>query len=63
MFGHPMGKVHLEFEFIVPRSLEEAPVSMDVDNEEASGTPTIVVCSGELVEKVSRLKEGSLGVY
>ena len=37
----------------MPKSLEEGSDSLDVDNEEASGSPTIVICSGELVEKVN----------
>lgn len=46
-----------EFEFIVPKSLEETSDNVDADNEEASGSPTIVVCSGELVEKVKLHKK------
>ena len=45
-----------EFEFIVPKYLEEDTDLMDVDGEEVGGDsglhPTVVVCSGELVEKV-----------
>ncbi|THH09339.1 hypothetical protein EW145_g2091 [Phellinidium pouzarii] len=41
-----------EFEFIVPNSLEDNDDEMDTDAEETSGNPTVVVCSGELVEKI-----------
>ena len=41
-----------EFEFIVPKSLEENADDVYVDVEEVNSNPTIVVCSGELVEKV-----------
>lgn len=42
-----------EFEFIVPKSLEDDSDSMDVDGEDTDTQyPTVVVCSGELVEKV-----------
>ena len=45
-----------EFEFIVPKYLEEDADAMDVDGEEGGGDtglhPVVVVCSGELVEKV-----------
>lgn len=39
-----------EFEFVVPRYLEER-VDND-DDEPSDASPTIVVCSGELVEQV-----------
>ena len=39
-----------EFEFVVPRYLEES-VGSD-DDEPTDASPTIVVCSGELVEQV-----------
>ena len=41
-----------EFEFVVPKTLEDTSGSMDVEGDDQNGTPTIVVCSGELVEKV-----------
>ncbi|TFK17374.1 TATA-binding protein associated factor Taf2 [Coprinopsis marcescibilis] len=41
-----------EFEFVVPRYLEE-PALNDDDDEVSDCIPTIVVCSGELVEQVS----------
>lgn len=41
-----------EFEFIVPRYLEERDVHRD-DDELNDASPTIVVCSGELVEQVA----------
>ena len=40
-----------EFEFIVPRYLEERDIHRD-DDELNDASPTIVVCSGELVEQV-----------
>lgn len=46
-----------EFEFIVPKSLEDDSTSMDIDGEEiddgSDDHPTVVICSGELVEKVT----------
>jgi len=39
-----------EFEFVVPRYLEEVDERDESDTNEAS--PTIVLCSGELVEQV-----------
>ncbi|KAJ7292844.1 hypothetical protein C8J57DRAFT_1444279 [Mycena rebaudengoi] len=39
-----------EFEFVVPRYLEEISVQ---DDEPTDATPTMVVCSGELVQQVS----------
>ena len=44
-----------DFEFIVPKTLEDASGEGDGDNEDSTITPTIVVCSGELVEKVRSL--------
>ncbi|KAF8963874.1 hypothetical protein BDZ97DRAFT_1701052 [Flammula alnicola] len=41
-----------EFEFIVPRYLEERDIHGD-DEELSDTSPTIVVCSGELVEQVA----------
>jgi transcription initiation factor TFIID subunit 2 len=40
-----------EFEFVVPRYLEERDVRHDED-EANDAIPTIVVCSGDLVEQV-----------
>jgi transcription initiation factor TFIID subunit 2 len=40
-----------EFEFVVPRYLEERDIHRD-DDELNDASPTIVVCSGELVEQV-----------
>ncbi|KAJ6541894.1 hypothetical protein B0H19DRAFT_1175115 [Mycena capillaripes] len=39
-----------EFEFVVPRYLEETSVE---DDEPIDASPTLVVCSGELVEQVA----------
>jgi transcription initiation factor TFIID subunit 2 len=39
-----------DFEFVVPRSLEDAPAALDEDAQ--SEHPTLVLCSGELVEQV-----------
>ncbi|CAA7264750.1 unnamed protein product [Cyclocybe aegerita] len=41
-----------EFEFVVPRYLEEHDTSRD-DDEPSDAIPTMVVCSGELVEQVA----------
>ncbi|GLB35736.1 putative peptidase family M1 domain [Lyophyllum shimeji] len=41
-----------EFEFIVPRYLEEREVGQD-DEEPTDAIPTLVVCSGDLVEQVA----------
>ncbi|KAH9486347.1 Transcription initiation factor TFIID subunit 2 [Psilocybe cubensis] len=41
-----------EFEFVVPRYLEERDLQND-DDELSEASPTIVVCSGELVEQVA----------
>ncbi|KAJ4485637.1 hypothetical protein J3R30DRAFT_3440949 [Lentinula aciculospora] len=40
-----------EFEFVVPRYLEERDPSQEDDSSDA--VPTVVVCSGELVEQVA----------
>ena len=45
-----------EFEFVVPRFLEEPDLTERADGDDADDanelSPTIVVCSGELVEQV-----------
>lgn len=45
-----------EFEFVVPKSLEEDSDAMELDGDEGAGDsgshPTVVICSGELVEQV-----------
>ncbi|KAG6846064.1 hypothetical protein H0H87_006428 [Tephrocybe sp. NHM501043] len=41
-----------EFEIVVPRYLEEQDPSQD-DEEQSDAIPTLVVCSGELVEQVA----------
>lgn len=43
-----------EFEFVVPRYLEERVVLQDEDDT-CDAIPTIVVCSGDLIEQVLRL--------
>ena len=48
-----------EFEFVVPRYLEEADERDEFDTNEPS--PTIVLCSGELVEQVCAFRFG-LGI-
>ncbi|KAH9968683.1 TATA-binding protein associated factor Taf2 [Russula dissimulans] len=40
-----------DFEFVVPRSLEDSPTALDEDAQ--SEHPTLVICSGELVEQVA----------
>ncbi|KAI5120798.1 hypothetical protein M0805_002425 [Coniferiporia weirii] len=52
-----------EFEFIVPRSLEDSSEEMDVDGEDASSNPTVVICSGELVEKISHPNNPNKVIY
>lgn len=46
-----------ELEFIVPKSLEDGSDSMEIEGDDGisdgSEHPTVVICSGELVEKVS----------
>ena len=45
-----------DFEFVVPRSLEQQDtVSDDEDEDSDTEYPTVVVCSGELVEQVRHL--------
>lgn len=46
-----------EFEFVVPKYLEEPdPATVELEGEETNGetnrSPTVVICSGELVEQV-----------
>ncbi|KAG5645341.1 hypothetical protein DXG03_006403 [Asterophora parasitica] len=41
-----------EFEFVVPRYLEERDIAQD-DEEQSDTSPTLVVCSGDLVEQVA----------
>ncbi len=42
-----------EFEFVVPRYLEQQEESPEDEDEPPDGDcPTVVVCSGELVEQV-----------
>ncbi|KAG6911349.1 hypothetical protein DXG01_001020 [Tephrocybe rancida] len=41
-----------EFEFVVPRYLEEHDPSQD-DEEQSDAIPTLVICSGDLVEQVA----------
>ncbi|KAF8079062.1 hypothetical protein FPV67DRAFT_1558205 [Lyophyllum atratum] len=41
-----------EFEFVVPRYLEEQEVDQD-EEEQSDATPTLVICSGDLVEQVA----------
>ncbi|KAI0308085.1 hypothetical protein B0F90DRAFT_1680044 [Multifurca ochricompacta] len=40
-----------DFEFVVPRCLEDSPATLDEDTQ--SEHPTLVICSGELVEQVA----------
>ncbi|KAG5636972.1 hypothetical protein H0H81_006217 [Sphagnurus paluster] len=41
-----------EFEFVVPRYLEEHEVDQD-DEDQVEAIPTLVICSGDLVEQVA----------
>ena len=42
-----------EFEFVVPRYLEQREDTPEDEDEPSDGDcPTVVVCSGELVEQV-----------
>ena len=49
-----MGEVRWDLEFIVPRSLEQHDALSEEEEEEDSmeDYPTVVICSGELVEQV-----------
>ncbi|PCH34126.1 hypothetical protein WOLCODRAFT_130217 [Wolfiporia cocos MD-104 SS10] len=52
-----------EFEFVVPRFLEQPESSPD-DEEPAEGeNPTVVVCSGELVEQVAHPYNSSKTIF
>ncbi|TBU50053.1 hypothetical protein BD309DRAFT_996445 [Dichomitus squalens] len=53
-----------DFEFIVPRSLEQQDVlSEDEDDTADSEYPTVVICSGELVEQVSHPYNSSKTIF
>ena len=41
-----------EFEFVVPRFLEQRDTSFDDDDPQDGEYPTVVVCSGDLIEQV-----------
>lgn len=47
-----------DFEFIVPRYLEERHANLDDDGTEdmREASPTVVVCSGDLMEQASFLR-------
>ncbi|KAI9057062.1 hypothetical protein FKP32DRAFT_1598551 [Trametes sanguinea] len=54
-----------DFEFVVPRSLEQHdPASDDEDEpEEGDEYPTVVICSGELVEQVAHPYNSSKTIF
>ncbi|KAI0660528.1 hypothetical protein C8Q70DRAFT_976084 [Cubamyces menziesii] len=54
-----------DFEFVVPRSLEQHdPASDDEDEpEESDDYPTVVICSGELVEQVAHPYNSSKTIF
>ncbi|KAF9531853.1 hypothetical protein CPB83DRAFT_785561 [Crepidotus variabilis] len=51
-----------EFEFVVPRYLEEPDLNHD-DDETSDAIPTIVVCSGELVEQVAHPNNSNKTIF
>ncbi|OBZ68561.1 Transcription initiation factor TFIID subunit 2 [Grifola frondosa] len=53
-----------EFEFVVPRYLEQRDAVSEDDDEPREGeNPTVVVCSGELVEQVSHPYNSSKTIF
>ncbi|KAL5494783.1 hypothetical protein ACEPAI_245 [Sanghuangporus weigelae] len=52
-----------DFEFIVPKTLEDTSGGADVENDDSTVTPTIVVCSGELVEKIAHPNNANKVIY
>ncbi|PIL31521.1 hypothetical protein GSI_06223 [Ganoderma sinense ZZ0214-1] len=53
-----------DFEFVVPRSLEQQDtLSDDEDEDSDSEYPTVVICSGELVEQVSHPYNSSKTIF
>ncbi|KAI9511720.1 hypothetical protein F5148DRAFT_1168299 [Russula earlei] len=50
-----------DFEFVVPRSLEDSPAALDEDAQ--SEHPTLVICSGELVEQVAHPYNSSKTIF
>ncbi|KAF8640825.1 hypothetical protein AX17_000474 [Amanita inopinata Kibby_2008] len=51
-----------EFEFVVPRYLEERMPTED-DEEQSDLTPTVVVCSGELIEQVAHPNNSNKTIF
>ncbi|PFH52313.1 hypothetical protein AMATHDRAFT_140606 [Amanita thiersii Skay4041] len=51
-----------EFEFVVPRYLEER-TSLEDDDESNSLSPTVVVCSGDLVEQVAHPNNSNKTIF
>jgi hypothetical protein len=49
---NPWEKCTWEFEFVVPRYLEEREVTQD-EEEQSDAYPTLVIASGDLIEQVS----------
>jgi len=56
-----------ELEFIVPKTLEDDTAPMDIDgddmNVDGGSYPTVVVCSGELVEKIAHPNNAHKVIY
>jgi transcription initiation factor TFIID subunit 2 len=44
-----------EFEFVVPRHLEESEDGTEEEDDTQGSYPTVVVCSGELVQQVRQI--------
>jgi len=52
-----------EFEFVVPRFLEQRESPLDDDEPPEGENPTVVVCSGELVEQVAHPFNSSKTIF
>ncbi|KAI0718881.1 hypothetical protein C8T65DRAFT_569811 [Cerioporus squamosus] len=55
-----------DFEFVVPRSLEQHDALSDEEEEEEDSPeeyPTVVICSGELVEQISHPNNSSKTIF
>ncbi|KAI0652328.1 hypothetical protein C8Q79DRAFT_937038 [Trametes meyenii] len=54
-----------DFEFVVPRSLEQHDTASDDEDEPVEGDdyPTVVVCSGELIEQVAHPYNSSKTIF
>lgn len=52
-----------DFEFVVPRFLEQGELSQDDDEPAEGENPTVVVCSGEFVEQVAHPYNSSKTIF